>query len=435
MPRERVIRFALLGYGKLGQGFHKIFLQKKEHIRVQTGIKLELARILVKHKNITRPRQTAPELFTYQPADIADDLSIPIAIDCIGGIEPTFSIVKQMIRGKTHIISANRALLASKMHAISDYANEHAIHFLTEPSFGGGLPVAAIVQRDLVANRIHELYGVVSGVSNYILDEMYTRDVSMKEVLKSREIPDMGESVAVVDYEGADSAMKVSILAATAFGIDINYLDIHSEGIARVTRSDMRWARRFGYAIKLLAIMRDHDKGFEIRVHPTLVPQNHPITSVHGHYNACYIKTDLLGEYMVYGRGVGVEPTSSLILRDLVDVSNRIFNNPKRQRFYFNWNEKPVLPIDEVVTSYYIRIPCVDRPGVMGEITNVLGSHDINITSVHAEVGKVRGDTIGYVHIFIDNAPEKMVMSTLEVIRALKLTRGAIKYFRILETT
>ena len=435
MPRTREIRFALLGFGKLGQGFYKIFKDKQEHIERQTGLKLTLARILVKHKNIQRPAQIPAELFTFDPADIAEDNTISVAIDCIGGIEPAFTIIKRIIRGKTHIISANRALLASKIHAISDFANEHAVHFLTEPSFGGGLPVAAIVQRDLVANRIHELYGVVSGVSNYILDEMSSRDVTMKDVLKSREIPQMGESVAVVDYAGADSAMKVSILAATAFGMDINYLDIHSEGIDKVTRSDIRWAKHFGYNIKLLAILRDHPNGFEIRVHPTMVPQHHPITSVHGHYNACYIRTDLLGEYMVYGRGVGVEPTSSLILRDLVDVGNRIFNNPKRQRFYFNWNDKPVLPIQEVVTSYYLRFPCIDRPGVMGEITNVIGQHNININSAHAEVGKLRGKTIGYVHIFIDNAREDKVMSALKEIRSLKLIQGNIKYFRILEDT
>ncbi len=435
MPRKRDIHFALLGFGKLGQGFHEVFRQKHDHIRQQTGINLILKRILVKHKKFERPRQVPADIFTFDHREIAADKDIIIVIDCMGGIEPTFSIIKDLIHAKKHIISANRALLATKMHQISDYANENAIHFLTEPSFGGGLPVAAIVQRDLVANNISELFGVVSGVSNFILDEMSAHDVGMREVLKSPQIQKMGESLSVIDYEGADSAMKVSILAATAFGIDINYLDIYSEGIAKVTRSDIRWAKRFGYEIKLVAILRDHDHGFEIRVHPTLVEKSHPITSVRGQYNACYIRTDLLGEYMVYGMGVGTKPSSSLILRDLVDISNRIFHNTKRQRFYFNWNNKPVLPIDDIVTSYYLRFPCVDRPGVMGEITHAIGNHNINITSAHAEVGRINGKVIGYVHIFIDHAREREVHKALAVIRGLKLIQGKIKYFRILEAS
>ncbi len=435
MPRKRDIHFALLGFGKLGQGFYDVFQQKRDHILQQTGINLILDKVLVKHKKYTRPRHIKPELFTFDHREIATDKNIIIVIDCMGGIEPTFTIIKDLIQAKKHIISANRALLATKMHQISDFANENAIHFLTEPSFGGGLPVAAIVQRDLVANNIRELFGVVSGVSNYILDKMSANDIGMKEVLKSPDIQKMGESLAVIDYEGADSAMKVSILAATAFGIDINYLDIHSEGIAKVTRSDIRWAKRFGYEIKLVAILRDHEHGFEIRVHPTLVAREHPITSVRGQYNACYIRTDLLGEYMIYGLGVGTRPTSSLILRDLVDISNRIYHNTKRQRFYFNWNNKPVLPIEEIVTAYYLRFPCIDRPGVMGEITNAIGKHNINITSAHAEVGLVRGKTIGYVHIFIDNALEKEVNKALNDIRKLKLIQGKIKFFRILEAS
>ncbi len=433
MARRRTIGFALLGAGKLGLGFYGSWLKKREKILEQTGIDLVLKRIFVKSSSIRRPKFIDPQLFTVKLEDILEDDSIKVVIDAIGGIEPVFSIIKKIIANKIHVISANRVLLASKMHELSDWANEHQIHFLTEPALGGGLPIAAIIQRDLVANKISQLYGVVSGVSNYILSRMSENKTSMRQTLKDSRIVEMGESLAILDYTGADSAMKVAILAATAFGVDINYLDIHSEGISSVTLNDVMWAENFGYEIKLLVIMRDHEDSFEARVQPTLVPKRHPMITVKGEYNACYIKTDLLGEYMVYGRGVGTDPTCSLILRDLVDVANRIYNNPRRQRFYFNWNNKPLLDICKIVTAYYLRFPCVDKPGVMGEITRAIGSKKINITSAHAEVSTQKGVPIGYVHIFVNNAMEEEVYSALDEIKELHIVRGKIRLFRILD--
>jgi len=433
MARRRTIGFALLGAGKLGLGFYAAWKKKHEKILEKTGIDLVLKRILVKNPLIKRPSFIDPALFTTKLDDILEDDSIKLVIDAIGGIEPIFSIIKKIISHNINVVSANRVLLATKMHELSNLANEHHIHFLTEPALGGGLPIAAIIQRDLVANKITQLYGVVSGVSNYILGKMSENNTSMRQTLKDSRIMEMGESLAIIDYTGADSAMKVAILAATAFGVDINYLDIYSEGISKVTLSDVQWARNFGYEIKLLVILRDHEASFEARVQPTLVPINHPLTTVKGEYNACYIKTDLLGEYMVYGRGVGTDPTCSLILRDLVDIANRIYNNPRRQRFYFNWNIKPLLEMSKIVTAYYLRFPCIDKPGVMGEITREIGSQKINITSAHAEVNKKKGISIGYVHIFVDNAQEEEVFMALDAIKKLNLVRGEIRLFRILD--
>jgi homoserine dehydrogenase len=433
MPERKKISFALLGFGKLGQGFYKAWMAKKEKIKDQTGFDLVLQKILVKNGNFKRPHNVDKNLFTTDIKDILKTPGLKVAIDAIGNIEPTFSIIKKLISKKINIISANRVLLATKMHEISDLANKNQIHFLTEPSLGGGIPVSVTLQRDLIANKITELRGIVSGVSNYLLSEMTEKQISLQEVLKSREVPKMAESISIVDYEGSDAAMKVAILAATAFGVDISYLRIYAEGVSNVTLQDIKWASQFGYEIKLLAIMRDHDDCFEARVHPTLVPKKHAMVSVKGKYNAYYIKTDLLGEYMVYGLGVGTNPTSSLILRDLVELGNRIYNNPRRQRFQFNWNDKRVLDIEEIKTAYYLRFPCIDRPGVMGEVTTIIGAHKINILSAHAEVGKYNGETVGYVHIFLGKTFEREINEALDSIKKLQLIQGDIKIFRILD--
>ena len=433
MQDQKKITFTLLGFGKLGQGFYNVWINRKEQIKEQTGFDLVLKHILIKNDHFKRPADVDEKLFTTNLQTILKDRSVKVAIDVIGDIEPTFSIIKQIMAKGINIISANRVLLATKMHELSTLANENGVYFLTKPSLGGGIPVAAILKQDLVANKITSMYGIVSGISNYILSEMTDKKITLDDVLRSPDIPRMAESISIIDYEGFDAAMKVAILAGTAFGIDINYLRIYAEGISDITQHDVHWADQFGYEIKLLAILRDHEKHFEIRVHPTFVPKNHPMISVKGEYNAYYLKTDLLGEYMVYGLGIGTNPTSSLILRDLIELGNLIYNSSKRQSFHFNWNNKRVLDINEIKTSYYVRFPCIDRPGVMGEVTTIIGEHNINITSAHAEIDKEIDSSVGFVHIFLEDSLEKEVRQALKEIKNLQLVKGDIKLIRIID--
>lgn len=430
---EKKVCFTLLGFGNLGKGFYKVWSLKQKKILEQTGYNLVLKYILIKNTHFRRPFNIDQKLFTHDIEKILKDQSITIAIDAIGDIEPTFSIIKKLIARKIHIVSANRVLLATKMREISDLANANGIYFLTEPSLGGGIPVSEILQRDFVANTITELYGIASGVSNYILQEMTQKKISLNDVLKQPEIPVMAESLSVIDYEGSDAAMKISILAATAFGIDINYLHIFAEGISDVTKEDVAWADYFGYEIKLLSILRDHDDSIEIRVHPTFVHKNHPMIAVKGKNNAYFIKTDLLGEYLVYGEGVGTGPTSSLILRGLVELGHRIYSQSLKQQFHFNWKNKKIKSIDDIKTSYYIRFPCKDEPGVMSKVTTIIGNRKINISSAHAEVDKYSYPDLGLIHIFLDEAQEKNVKAAMKEIKNLDLVKGDVKIFRILE--
>lgn len=434
MPLQKnTIYFALLGFGKLGQGFYNVFSNKKEKLLKEIGYELKLKHILIKNANFKRPSNIDPNLFTTNVEDILKEKSIDVVIDAIGNIEPTYSILKKFILKKIHIISANRVLLATKLHEISDLANKNGIHFFTEASIGGGIPVTEIILRDLVGNSITEMYGLASGMSNYILSKMTDNKSSLDEVLKSPEIPKIAESVAVVEYEGTDAAMKVAILGATAFGVDINYLHVFAEGISNISVDDINWAESFGYEIKLLSILRDHGDLFEVRIHPTFIPLTHPMISVKGENNAYFIKTDLLGEYMVYGRGVGTGPTSSLILRDLVEIGHRINNRSRRQKLYFNWNKKKIMNINDVKTSCYIRFSCKDQPGVMREVTAIIGDHHINITSAHAEIGKNTSEKIGHVHIFLEDAKESEVQAAMKEIKTLDIVIGGVKYYRILD--
>ena len=433
MPKVRNINFALLGLGKLGSGFYRIYTEKRDKIREETGYQLNLKKILVKNPGFRRSVRVPSELITANPADIANDSSIQIIIDAIGGIEPTFTIIKEMIKSGKHVISANRMLLASKLTEMVQLASEFNIQILPEPSLGGGLPIISSLKHNLVANDIHSLYGIISGTSNFILSEMTRREVPLKEVLRSKEMQQLAESLSIIDYEGSDAAQKVAIVAAAAFGVEIDYRELYAEGISDISVFDIQCAREFGYEIKMLAIMKDHSDKFEIHVHPTLVPKDHPLTFIRNEYNAFFVRTDLVGDYMMYGRGVGIEPASSLILRDLLLIGERIRQTASpKSSFRLGWNPKPIMPMDEIVSAYYLRFPCVDRPGVVGKITTVLGDNGINIGSAHAEVNKTHSEELGYVHILIDEAKEASINRALDQIRSLDIMLGPIKLYRII---
>lgn len=432
MPRKKIVNIALLGLGKLGTGFLKVLMDKKQKIKEETGFELRLKKILIKNDHFKRPDFVDKKLLTTDVNDIINDKTIEIAIDAIGGIEPTFTIIKSLINSKIHIVSANRSLLASKMHELANLANQKKIYIFPEPSLGGGIPIINTLQRDLLANNIKSVVGILSGTSNFILSEMTKRGLSLKQTLKLPEIQNFGESISIIDYEGSDAAQKVAIIAAAAFGIDINFLHIHAEGLSEINDSDIRYAGELGYEIKLLAILRDHPDQFEIRVHPTLIPKDHPLTAVRSEYNAFLIETDLLGDYIIYGKGVGIEATSSLLIRDIVGLANLLYDAPRKDSYRLDWNDKPVMPMDEIISSYYIRFPCHDRPGVIGKITSVLGKFNINIGSAHAEVDMKSPMQMGFVHILVDHAKEKDVQQAMDEISHLDLMRDIIKYYRIL---
>lgn len=436
MPKRKQVNFALLGLGKLGLGFYNIIQQRLDEITFETQVQLNLKKILVKNAHYKRPASIPKDLITTRLEDILEDESINVVIDAMGGIEPVFGMLRKIIARGIHVISANRTMLSSKMHELTELVNKYSVLMLPESSMGGGVPIISALQRDLVANHIHSMIGILSGTSNFLLSEMTEHKISLKEVLQKHDIMQMAESLSVIDYEGFDAAQKVSILAAAAFGIDINYLDIYAKGISDISVFDIQCAEEFGYEIKVLAILKQNPDSFEFHVHPTLVPKGHPLTLIRGDQNAYFMETDLMGEYMLYGKGIGVEATSSLIIRDLVAIGKFIRMSGSGKRSYrINWNDKKVMPMDDIESAYYIRFPCVNEPGVVGKITTAMGELDINLSSAHAEVNKKEHPNLGYVHILVDQAREKSILRAINAVSDLNIIQGKVKFFRILRSS
>jgi homoserine dehydrogenase len=432
MPKTGQINIALLGCGKLGQGIYKLWFHRREKIREQTGIDLNIKHILVKHLHYERDPIIPVAAITNNPEDILNDATVKIVIDAMGGIEPTYGLIQQFLSRGCHLVSANRALLASKLKSIFELARSQKVHLQFDAALGGGIPIIHTLRRDLVSAKILSIWGIASGTSNYILSEMHRTKKSVKEIIKLPELQRLSESHMLIDYEGADSAQKLALLAAMAFGVDVDFLKVYAEGLSNITKMDILHAEEFNYQIKQLAIIKDRGDGLELRVHPTLVPNDHPLNSVKYDDNAIYVSTDLIGQFMVYGKGAGIFPAAAMIFRDLVDVATTIKVSAKYMYEFPLWNDKAVLPISEIESKYYLRFKCQDMPGVMGKLATACGNNNVNLESAHASIKRISSNNISFVHFFTALARENMVQKSISEIQKFKVIRGEIKLFRIL---
>jgi homoserine dehydrogenase len=433
MPKAGQINIALLGCGKLGQGIYKLLDNRRDKIKEQTGIDLNIKHILVKHIYYERDREIPLAKITDDPEDVFSDDSVKIVIDAIGGIEPTYGLIKKFLDHRCHVVSANRAMLASKLREIFELARSKKVHLQFDAALGGGIPIIHTMRRDLVSARIRSVWGIASGSSNYILSEMHRSKKSLKEILKLPELKLLSESHMLIDFEGSDSAQKLALLAAMTFGVEVNYMHVYAEGLSHIKKIDIQDVEEFGYNLKQLAILKDREEGLELRVHPTLVPVDHPLVSVKHDYNAVYVSTDIVGEFMLYGKGAGIYPAASMVIRDLVDVATTIKAAAKYMYEFPLWNEKQVLGIDEIESKYYLRFQCHDMPGVMGKLATILGQNNINIESAHASVKTSKSSKkISYVHFFTATGKEKQIKDSVAEIKELNFIRGAVQMFRIL---
>lgn len=433
MSRSSRINIALLGCGKLGVGIFKLLQARREKILAQTGLDLNIEHILVKNLYFERDSAIPVAKITDDPEDILSDKSVKIVIDAIGGIEPTYSLIRKFIDNGCHLVSANRALLASKMREIFKLTQNRKTYLKFEAALGGGIPLIHSIQRSQISANVLNIWGIASGSSNYILSEMHKYKKSLKDTLKTAGLERLSESQMSIDFEGSDSAQKLALLAAMTFGVQVNYLQIHAEGLSQIRKIDIQNAEDFGYQIKQLAVLKNRPDGLELRVHPTFVPKGHPLTSVQHDYNGVYIRTDVLGEFMLYGKGAGIYPAASMVLRDLVDVAIAQESNNHQLLPAPGWIDKPVLPISEINSRYYLRFPCLDTPGVIGQLATVMGQHKINIESAHTSVKEARTEnSVSFVHFFTAITREGQVLDSLAEIRKLKAIKGEIKLLRIL---
>ncbi|WP_338832726.1 Homoserine dehydrogenase [Moorella humiferrea] len=379
------VNIGLLGLGTVGSGVVRLLQQNGALITQKLGRPLKISRVLVRERNRPRQVEVDPALLTTDADGIINDPDIHIIVEVMGGTDAAREyILKAMERGKS-VVTANKDLLALYGKELFDAAASNGVDLFFEASVGGGIPIIRPLKECLAGNKIRQVMGIVNGTTNYILTKMSREGRDFQEVL--REAQDLGyaEADPAADIEGDDAARKMAILASIAFNTRVTYSDVYREGISRITAQDISYAADLGYVIKLLGIAREDEEGIEVRVHPALLPGNHPLASVNDVFNAIFIEGDAVGEAMFYGRGAGSMPTASAVVGDIIEAARNLNYQTRGRITCTCFYDKPIKPVGTINTKYYLRLLVVDRPGVLAAIAGVFGDREVSLASVIQE--------------------------------------------------
>jgi homoserine dehydrogenase len=429
------ISVGLLGIGTVGGGTWEVLNRNADEIRRRAGRAIRITHVadkdVRKAKSLVKSRaQVVGDAFQVVRGD-----DVEIVVELIGGYTVAKELVLEAIRHGKHVVTANKALLATHGNEIFAAAQKRGVMVAFEASVGGGIPIIKALREGLAANRIEWIAGIINGTSNFILSEMRDKGLPFDAALRDAQARGYAEADPTFDVEGVDAAHKLTILSALAFGIPMQFKKAYTEGISRLTKADIGYAEELGYRIKLLGITKRTPKGIELRVHPTLVPARRLIANVEGVMNGILVKGDAVGPTLYYGAGAGSQPTASAVVADLVDVTRLITADPEQRVPHLAFqpdqlSKERVLPIGEVQTSYYLRMRVLDRPGVLADITRVLAASKISIDAmVQKEPGE--GESRVDIVLLTHQALEKNVERALARIEKLSSVLGKVTRIRL----
>ena len=390
------INIGLLGCGTVGTGVAKLLIENRDLLTARVGAKLNLKGVADIDIETDRGIQFPAGVLTTDAKKVLNDPEIDMVIEMIGGEGIAKDLMLQAINNGKHIVTANKALLAAHGNELFAAAAQKGVDLAFEASVGGCMPTIKSMRESLVGNHIKSMSGILNGTCNYILSKIEDEGISFEEALAEAQRQGYAEADPTLDVGGFDTAHKIAILAALAYGMEINLKDVYIEGISRITPLDIEFAAQFGYRIKLLAISKIQNSRVEARVHPTMIPFKNLLTSISGTVNAITISGDAVGDILLYGHGAGMMPTASAVVSDIVDIARNILSGTTRRIPPLSYQREsisriPVLSIDDLVTHYYFRFAALDRPGVLSKISGILGNNDISLQSVHQKGRKTNG--------------------------------------------
>lgn len=378
----KTIKVALLGLGTVGRGVYRLLTANAYSIAQKVGAEVEVARILVRDPGKDRGVAVEPSLLTTSYGEILEDPEISIVVEVMGGIRPALDYVKAALERGKSVVTANKDLIAAHGRELLQEAMARNADLLFEGSVAGGIPIIHPLKHCLAANRIREIMGIINGTTNYILTKMTLEGTGFQEALREAQNRGYAEADPSADIEGLDAARKLAILASIAFNTRIPLESVFVEGISRLTARDIAYAGELNYVIKLLGIAKDTPEGVEVRVHPTMIPKNHPLASVNDVYNAVYVRGDAVGEVMFYGRGAGEMPTASAVTGDIMEAARRMLHGAPALTGCTCFAEKTIKPVGEIESKFYVRLLVADRPGVLASIAYAFGDKEVSLASV-----------------------------------------------------
>ncbi|GAC1418848.1 MAG: homoserine dehydrogenase [Burkholderiaceae bacterium] len=431
------IKVGLLGIGTVGAGTFAVLKRNQEEIMRRAGRGIEIT--MVADLDLARARALTGGM-SEVVADgqlVVDNPNVDIVIELIGGCGIARELVMRAISNGKHVVTANKALLAIHGNELFKAAQERGVMIAFEAAVAGGIPIIKALREGLTANRIQWIAGIINGTTNFILTEMRNKGLDFDTALKEAQRLGYAEADPTFDIEGIDAAHKLTIMAAIAFGISVQFERAHIEGITRLEAIDIRYAEQLGYRIKVLGITRRTPNGIELRVHPTLVPASRLIANVEGPMNAVLVHGDAVGATLYYGKGAGAEPTASAVIADLVDITRLATADPEHRvpHLAFQPNamaDTPILPMSEITTSYYLRMHVADKLGVLADVTRILADATISIDAMlqkEPAEGEQQTDIIMLTH----QTQEKNVDTAIARIEALATVAGKVTRIRLEE--
>jgi len=429
------INVGLLGIGTVGGGTWDVLTRNADEIQRRAGRAIRISVVADKALEHARRIVGGRAEVTPDAFEVARSKDVEIVVELIGGYTVAKELVLEAIAHGKHVVTANKALLATHGNEIFAAAQKKGVMVAFEASVGGGIPIIKALREGLAANRIEWIAGIINGTSNFILSEMRDKGLAFEAALRDAQARGYAEADPTFDIEGVDAAHKLTILSALAFGIPMQFEKCFREGIQKLTKADIGYAEELGYRIKLLGITRRAKDGIELRVHPTLVPARRLIANVEGVMNAILVKGDAVGATLYYGAGAGAQPTASAVVADLVDVTRLVTADPEQRVPHLAFqpdrlSSDPVLPIGEVETSYYLRMRVLDRPGVLADITRILADSAISIEAMVQKEpgeGESRVDIVMLTHL----ALEKNVEQAMSKIERLSSVEGRVTRIRL----
>ena len=424
---QAVRKIALLGMGTVGGGVYEIIERQKEEMPFKIGAALEVVKVLVRNKAKYADRIPAEKLTDVWEDVIGDD-SIDIVVEVMGGIEPARTYIKAALEKGKHVVTANKDLMAMHGHELLELAGEHHCDLLFEAAVAGGIPIIRPLKQCLAGNNITEIMGIINGTTNFILTKMKEDGMDFGEALQLATDLGYAEADPTADIEGYDAGRKLAIMASIAFHTSVTFDDVFTEGITKITAKDMRYAKEMGCSIKLLGIAKNTETGIEVKVHPTMIPENHPLAAVIDSFNAVFVHGDAVDDAMFYGRGAGALPTGSAVVGDIMDVARNMLFHCNGRIGCSCYKNLPIKQIGDTTSRYYIRMRLEDRAGTLAAMAGVFAENDASI-AILLQKETIENDA--EIVVVTHEVAEKKFMDAIKKFSSMEMVKGISSIIRV----
>ena len=424
---QAVRKIALLGMGTVGGGVYEIIEKQKEEMPFKIGAALEVVKVLVRNKAKYADRIPAEKLTDVWEDVIGDD-SIDIVVEVMGGIEPARTYIKAALEKGKHVVTANKDLMAMHGHELLELAGEHHCDLLFEAAVAGGIPIIRPLKQCLAGNNITEIMGIINGTTNFILTKMKEDGMDFGEALQLATDLGYAEADPTADIEGYDAGRKLAIMASIAFHTSVTFDDVFTEGITKITAKDMRYAKEMGCSIKLLGIAKNTETGIEVKVHPTMIPENHPLAAVNDSFNAVFVHGDAVDDAMFYGRGAGALPTGSAVVGDIMDVARNMLFHCNGRIGCSCYKNLPIKQIGDTTSRYYIRMRLEDRAGTLAAMAGVFAENDASI-AILLQKETIENDA--EIVVVTHEVAEKKFMDAIQKFSSMEMVKEISSIIRV----